>query len=66
MIRPGDATRLKAGMVINIEPMTFDADGNYYHTEDLVVITENGYRLLTHGLAPKEIPVLGEPVALAQ
>ena len=66
MIRPGDATRLKAGMVINIEPMTFDADGNYYHTEDLVVITESGYRLLTYGLAPKEIPVLGQPVALAQ
>ncbi len=27
MIRPGDKTPLAAGMAINIEPMTFDAEG---------------------------------------
>ncbi len=64
MIRPGEKTLLKAGMVINIEPMTRDEDGNLYHTEDLVLVTEDGYRLLTHGLAPREIPVLGTPLAL--
>lgn len=64
MIRPGEKILLKPGMVINIEPMTRDSDGNFYHTEDLVVITEDGNRLLTYGLAPLDIPVLGDPLAL--
>lgn len=64
MIRPGEKILLQPGMVINIEPMTRDQDGNLYHTEDLVVITADGCRLLTHGLAPLDIPVLGEPVRL--
>jgi len=59
MMRPGDKTPLAPGMVINIEPMTFDPDRCCYHTEDLVVITETGSRLLTLGLAPKELPVIG-------
>lgn len=62
MMRPGDTTPLAAGMVINIEPMTFDADGSCYHTEDLVLVTENGTRLLTLGLAPKAIPIIGQPL----
>lgn len=66
MIRPGEKTPLKPGMVINIEPMTRDADGNLYHTEDLVLVTPTGHRLLTHGLAPKRIPVIGECVTLSQ
>jgi len=61
MIRPGDKTPLKAGMIINIEPMVKHATGTY-HTEDLVLITETGYRLLTLGLAPEELPVIGQPV----
>jgi len=62
MIRPGDKTELAPGMVINIEPMTVDEEGSCYHTEDLVLITPEGNRILTLGLAPKEIPILGEPV----
>src|ERR1051326_2338962 len=62
MIRPGDKTKLKPGMVINIEPMTFDDERSYYHPEDLVVITENGYRLLTLGFAPKELPIMGQRI----
>ena len=65
MIRPGEETVLVPGMVINIEPLTKDEDGNLYHTEDLVVVTEDGTRLLTHGLAPRDIPVLGQALALA-
>lgn len=65
MIRPGEGTVLMPGMVINIEPLTQDGDGNLYHTEDLVVVTEEGTRLLTHGLAPRDIPVLGEALAPA-
>ena len=64
MIRPGEKTPLVAWMVIDTKPMTRDADGNLYHTEDLVLITENGSRLLTYGLAPKEIPSLGEAVTV--
>lgn len=64
MMRPGENTVLKPGMVINIEPLTQDADGNLYHTEDLVVVTEQGTRLLTHGLAPRDIPVLGQALVL--
>src|SRR5262249_50255213 len=63
MIRPGDQTPLRKGMVINIEPMTSDDDGSFYHTEDLLVITETGNRLLTLGYAPKELPVMGQKVA---
>jgi Xaa-Pro aminopeptidase len=63
MIRPGDKTPLRRGMVINIEPMTSDDDGSFYHTEDLLVITETGNRLLTLGYAPKELPVMGQKVA---
>lgn len=64
MIRPGDTTELTPGMVINIEPMTVDEEGSCYHTEDLVLITPDGNRILTLGLAPKEIPILGEPIGL--
>ncbi len=59
MFRPGEKTKLKAGMVVNIEPMTREEDGTTYHTEDLLVVTDTGHRLLTLGLAPKEIPVIG-------
>lgn len=62
MLRPGDRTPLKAGMIINIEPMVKHATGTY-HTEDLVLVTESGYRLLTLGLAPEELPVIGQTIA---
>jgi Xaa-Pro dipeptidase len=62
MIRPGDKTTLKPGMVINIEPFVFDADRIGYHVEDLFVVTEDGYRLLTLGFPPEELPVIGQPI----
>jgi Xaa-Pro aminopeptidase len=62
MLRPGDKTPLKAGMVINIEPAVKDETGSLYHSEDLVVVTETGFKLLTLGLAPKELPVIGEKI----
>ena len=61
MIRPGDRTPLAAGMVINIEPMTLDTEGSCYHIEDSVLITADGNRLLTFGLSPVELPVIGDP-----
>lgn len=62
MLRPGDKTVLKEGMVFNVEPFGFDKDGIGYHLEDLMVVTERGNRLLTHGLAPTEIPVISKPL----
>ncbi len=59
MLRPGNKTRLEAGMVLNVEPITIDADGGGYQLEDLVLVTENGNRVLTRGLPPPEIPIIG-------
>jgi len=64
ILRPGDKTVLEKGMVLNIEPVILDGDGSMYHLEDLVVVTDRGCRILTHGLPPKEIPVIGQPVSL--
>lgn len=64
MIRPGEKTKLEAGMVFNIEPMVTDSDGAMYHLEDLFVITEQGPRLLTLGFAPREIPIIGESIEM--
>jgi hypothetical protein len=61
MMRPGEQTLLQPGMVINIEPMLRDsATGLLMHTEDLVEVTETGARVLTLGLAPDEIPFIGQ------
>jgi Xaa-Pro dipeptidase len=65
MLRPGEKTKLRPGMVFNIEPITVDDAGSKYHLEDLLEVTETGYRLMTLGLAPAEIPVLGEDVPIA-
>lgn len=62
MLRPGNKIKLKPGMALNIEPAVRDEEGSLYHTEDLVLVTEDGFRLLTLGIAPKELPVLGQKV----
>lgn len=62
MLRPGEKTKIQEGMVINIEPSTRDDAGSRYHTEDLFEVTETGYRLMTLGFAPEEIPVIGKPL----
>ncbi len=60
VLRPGDKTEIKAGMVFNVEPSVFDEERSCYHLEDLFVVTDTGPRILTLGLPPKEIPVLGQ------
>ncbi len=60
MLRPGDRTELRPGMVLNIEPILADAAaGLLMHTEDLVEVTETGARVLTLGLAPADLPAIG-------
>lgn len=63
MLRPGNKTRLVPGMVLNVEPLTLDEQRSGYQLEDLVLVTPQGFRLLTHGLAPEEIPVIGSKIA---
>lgn len=63
MLRPGEKTVLKPGMVLNIEPSCSDEHRNKYHTEDLLVVTDTGYHLMTLGTAPEELPVVGQKVA---
>ncbi|MBN9063307.1 MAG: aminopeptidase P family protein [Rhizobiales bacterium] len=63
MLRPGEKMKIQKGMILNIEPTTSDGEGSKYHTEDLVEVTETGYRLMTLGFAPEEIPVIGQPIA---
>lgn len=48
ILEPGNDTVLKAGSVLCIEPMVrlFDED-ECYHVEDLVLVTDSGYELLT-------------------
>ena len=64
MLRPGDKTKLKLGMVINVEPLSLSFSGpeEGYHLEDMIVVVDKGSRLLTQGLAPRELPVIGVPL----
>ena len=62
MLRPGDKSIIKKGMVFNVEPFGFDENGIGYHVEDLLVVTDDGCRILTLGLAPPELPVIGTPL----
>ncbi|WP_293863962.1 Xaa-Pro peptidase family protein [uncultured Alsobacter sp.] len=62
MLKAGEKTRLMPGMLINVEPSTFDDEKSAFHTEDLLLITETGTELMTLGLAPPEIPVIGEKI----
>ena len=61
MMRPGEKVPIQAGMAINIEPNVFDELNNFYHVEDLVEVTKEGARVLSLGLAPPELPVIGQP-----
>ena len=63
LLRPGEKRKLEEGMVINIEPLITDSAGETYHLEDLFVVTDSGPRLLTLGFAPKQIPVIGQPIS---
>ncbi|HUY74679.1 MAG TPA: Xaa-Pro peptidase family protein [Candidatus Dormibacteraeota bacterium] len=46
MLQPYDDTPLEAGMVFMVEPGVSGRDG-FYHTEDMILITEDGHRVLS-------------------
>jgi Xaa-Pro aminopeptidase len=48
ILEPANETPLQAGMVLNVEPMVILSDeGECYHMEDLALVTDDGYELLT-------------------
>jgi Xaa-Pro aminopeptidase len=48
ILQPANDTPLEVGMVVNVEPMYKMPDrGECYHVEDLAVVTEDGFELLT-------------------
>jgi Xaa-Pro dipeptidase len=48
ILEPANDSLLEPGMVLNVEPMVVLADdGECYHTEDLALVTKDGYELLT-------------------
>jgi Xaa-Pro dipeptidase len=48
ILEPANKTPLEAGMVLNVEPMVILPDeGECYHMEDLALVTDGGYELLT-------------------
>ena len=59
MVEPKEKTVLQENMVFNIEPFFRDAIGQGYHVEDLILITEDGPRVLSGRLAAEELPVIG-------
>jgi len=63
MLHPGDQTVLQEGMVFNVEPMIVNNDHTLFmHTEDLIAITKGEPRVLTLGLAPDELPLMGTAI----
>jgi Xaa-Pro aminopeptidase len=58
ILRPGEKAKLTPGMALNVEPTVVYED-RAYHNEDLVVVTETGARVMSLGLAPKDLPEIG-------
>ncbi len=57
ILSPLNEKKLQKNMVINIEPLVI-ADGFCIHLEDLVLITDNGVKILTGAKMSNEIPVI--------
>jgi len=54
----GQKQKLAPGMVVTVEPGIYLPSRGGVRTEDLVVITEKGYRLLSHAPKPAELPII--------
>jgi len=57
ILSPLNEKKLQKNMVINVEPLVI-TDGFCIHLEDLVLITNNGVKILTGAKMSNEIPVI--------
>jgi len=55
----GEDSPLAANMTVTVEPGIYIAEVGGVRLEDLIVVTENGCRVLTHAAKAPELPVLG-------
>lgn len=53
-----EETSLVADMTVTVEPGIYIVETGGVRLEDLVVVTQNGCRMLTHASKPRELPVL--------
>lgn len=53
-----DCTVLQAGMVVTVEPGIYLPGRGGVRLEELVMVTAEGYRLLSHAPNPKKLPVI--------
>jgi Xaa-Pro aminopeptidase len=58
MIHPGNDESLKPEMVLMIEPVAFTAE-NFFHTEDMVVVTDAGRKIMSRSRDWAEPLVIG-------
>ncbi len=58
ILRAGDTSELKPGMLFNVEPAAKDSQGFLYHIEDLFLVTENGPEILTTVMDTEELFVI--------
>lgn len=61
-LNAGDQTVIEAGMVLNLEPDTIGPNGEIFHVEDVVLVTDDGVDVLTWGHDWSEIPIIGSGV----
>ena len=47
VLRAGDETEIKPGMLFNVEPAAIDSQGFLYHIEDLLLVTEGEPEIIT-------------------
>lgn len=57
MLSPLNERKLQKNMVINVEPLVI-VDGFCIHLEDLVLITDNGVKILTGAKMSDELPII--------
>jgi len=58
ILSPLNEKKLQKNMVINVEPLVI-TDGFCIHLEDLVLITDNGVKILTGAKMSDELPIIG-------
>jgi len=58
ILNPLNEKKIQKNMVINVEPLVI-VDGFCIHLEDLVLITDNGVKILTGAKMSDELPIIG-------